>query len=146
MDGLHSSFYFQVFNFLYQSFGDSTGCTNYKCIHRHFHVTYFGQFSSKVYVFISLFAFLQFHSVACRNDKVDYSAGSLLFILLTITRSDRLVEIRWSICISNSQRSLCVSFLRRDSRLCRYHLFCVVFWLVNTSTDNNKTNHDMWGK
>ena len=22
----------------------------------------------------------------------------------------------------------------------------VVFWLVNTSSSNNKTNHDMWGK
>ena len=22
----------------------------------------------------------------------------------------------------------------------------VVFWLVNTSSNNNKTNHDMWGK
>ena len=25
-------------------------------------------------------------------------------------------------------------------------LFSVVFWLVNTSSCNNKTNHDMWGK
>ena len=22
----------------------------------------------------------------------------------------------------------------------------VVFWLVNASSSNNKTNHDMWGK
>ena len=45
------------------------------------------------------------------------------FLLLTITRSGRLAEIRWSVCISKSQRSLCVSFPRADSGLCIYHLF-----------------------
>ena len=24
-------------------------------------------------------------------------------------------------------------------------IICVVFWLVNTISSNNKTNHDMWG-
>ena len=43
--------------------------------------------------------------------------------LLTITRSGRLVEIRRSVCISNSQRSLCVLFSLMDSGLCVCHLF-----------------------
>ena len=38
------------------------------------------QFSSKVYVFISLLAFLQCYPVISRNSKVHYSAGSLFFI------------------------------------------------------------------
>ena len=46
-----------------------------------------------------------------------------LLSLLTITRSGRLVRIRWSVCISKSQRVLCVSFSRTDSGLCIYHLF-----------------------
>ena len=53
--------------------------------------------------------------------KVDNFAGFLF--LLIIIRSGRLVKIRWSVCISKSQRSLCVSFSRRDSGLCTYHLF-----------------------
>ena len=61
----------------------------------------FFQFSSKVYVFSSLFVFFQFYPLINRNGKVHNSAGSLfLFIysfLLTITRSDRLAEIWWSI-------------------------------------------------
>ena len=44
---------------------------------------------------------------------------SLLFFLLTIAMSGRLAKIRWSGCISKSQRTLCVSF----SVLCIYHLF-----------------------
>ena len=47
----------------------------------------------------------------------------LFLLLLIITRFSRLAEIRWSVCISKSQRSLCVSFYRIDSGLCVYHLF-----------------------
>ena len=45
------------------------------------------------------------------------------FFLLIIKGSGRLVEIRWSHCMSKVQRSLCVSFSRTDSGLCIYHLF-----------------------
>ena len=92
--------------------------------------TVFFQFFSKVKIFISLFTFFQFYTVVGRNDKVHYTAGSLLsffffffFFLLTLTGSGRLAEIRWSICISKSQWTLCVSFSRTDSKLCIYHLF-----------------------
>ena len=56
-----------------------------------------------------------------RNGKVHYSAGS--FVLLTLTKSGRPGEIRWSVCISKSQRILFVSFSRTDFELCIYHLF-----------------------
>ena len=94
----------------------------------------FFQFSSKV--FISLFAFLQFYPVVSRNGKVHYSTGScflfffsfffFFFFLLSITRSGRLAEIIWSVCILESQRVLCISLSRRDSGLCIYHLFVMV--------------------
>ena len=45
----------------------------------------------------------------------------ILFFLLII-RFGLLAEIRWSVCISKSYRSLCVSFSRTDAGLCIYHL------------------------
>ena len=57
-----------------------------------------------------------------RDSKVDYFANSL-FLLLIIIMSGLLAEIRWSVCISKSHRSLCVSFSRTGTGLCIYHLF-----------------------
>ena len=67
-------------------------------------------------------------SVVSWNDKVYYSEGSIFFFfffffLLIVIRSGRLAEIRWSDCISKSQKSLCVSLFRIDSGLCIHHLF-----------------------
>ena len=73
----------------------------------------FFQFSSKVEVLITLFPFFQFYPVVSRNGKVHNSEGSLL--LLTITRSGRLAEIRWSVGISKSHCILYVSFSWTDS-------------------------------
>ena len=42
--------------------------------------------------------------------------------LLIIIRSGLQAEIRWSVCISKSHRSLCVSFSRTGAGLCIYHL------------------------
>ena len=72
----------------------------------------FFQFPSKVEVLILLFTFFQFYSVVSRDSKVDNLASSLF--LLIIIRSGFLAEIRWSVCMSKSHRSLCVSFSRRD--------------------------------
>ena len=47
-------------------------------------------------------------------------------LLLTITRSGRLAEIRLSVCISKLQRTLCVSCSRMNSELYIYHLF--IWW------------------
>ena len=46
-----------------------------------------------------------------------------LFFLMIIIRSNRLPEIRWSVFILKTQRSLWVSFSRIDSGSCVYHLF-----------------------
>ena len=43
------------------------------------------------------------------------------FCFLPITRSGHIAEIRWSICIAKSKRSLCVSFSITYSRLHLYH-------------------------
>ena len=45
------------------------------------------------------------------------------FSFFVIIKSCSLAKIRWFVCISKSQSSLCVSFCRTDSSLCIYHLF-----------------------
>ena len=56
-----------------------------------------------------------------------WSTGTAKSIIQQVLFSCRLllnlVEIRWSVCITKSQRSLCVSFSRTDSWFCIYHLF-----------------------
>ena len=73
---LHSSSYFQVFQFLYQSFGDCTRSTDNNWYNHHFHIPQFFQFSSKVLVLILLFTFFQFYSVVTWDSKVDNFASS----------------------------------------------------------------------
>ena len=46
----------------------------------------------------------------------------VLFFLLIIIRSGLLAEIRWSVCMSKSHRSLCVLFSRTCAGSCIYHL------------------------
>ena len=45
------------------------------------------------------------------------------FFLLIIIKSGLLAEIRWSVCMPKSHRTLCVSFSRTGAGLCIYHLF-----------------------
>ena len=73
-------------------------------------------------VLILLFIFFQFYSVVSWDNKVDNFANSL-FLLLIVIKSGLLAEIRRSMCISKSHRSLYVSFSRTGARLCIYHLF-----------------------
>ena len=47
----------------------------------------------------------------------------VLFFLLIIIRFGLLAESRWSVCMSKSHRSLCVSFSMTGVGLCIYHLF-----------------------
>ena len=91
LDGLHSSANFQVFQYLYKSFGECTKSTNYNLYKHHFQVPQFLQFSGKVNLFIFLFTFFQFYSMVSRNSKVHNFASSL-FLLLIIIRSGRLAE------------------------------------------------------
>ena len=44
------------------------------------------------------------------------------FFLLIIIKSGLLAEIRWSVCMLKSHRSLCVSFSGTGIGLCIYHL------------------------
>ena len=53
----------------------------------------------------------------------------VIFFLLIIIRSGRLAEIRRSVWMTKSQRSLCVSFAMTDVGLDIYHLF--VWWNWN---------------
>ena len=80
----------------------------------------FFQSSSKVEVLILLFTFFQFYSVLSRDSKVNNFVKSLF--LLIIIKSGFLAEMRWSVCMSKSHRSLCMSFSRTSARLCIYHL------------------------
>ena len=59
--------------------------------------------------------------MVCWDSKVD-NFTDFLFLLIII-RSGLLAEIRGSVCISKSHRSLCVSFSRTGAGLCIYHLF-----------------------
>ena len=47
----------------------------------------------------------------------------VLFFLWIIIRSGLLAGMRWSVYMSKSHRSLCVSFTRKGAGLCMYHLF-----------------------
>ena len=47
----------------------------------------------------------------------------VLFFLLIIIWSGLLAEIRWSVCMSKSHRSLWVLFSKTGAELCIYHLF-----------------------
>ena len=82
----------------------------------------FFQFSGKVEVLVLLFTFFQFYSMVSRDSEVDKFVNSLFFLLIII-RSGLLTEIRWSLCMSKSVRSLCVSFSRTGAGLWIYYLF-----------------------
>ena len=109
-------------------FSYSTKSTNHNLYNCHLHVPYFFQFPSKVEVLILLFTFFQFYFVVSQDSKV-HNFVSSLFLLLIIIRSVLLAEIRWSVCMSKSHRSLCVSFSRTSAGLCIYHLF--EWWNLN---------------
>ena len=66
--------------------------------------------------------------MVCWDSKVHNFASSLFLLLLIIT-SGLLAQIRWSVYLSKSYRSLCVSLSRTDLGFCIYHLF--VWWNLN---------------
>ena len=72
--------------------------------------------------FSSLFTFFFSFTLLSAGTAMSTIRPVPLF-LLTITRSSRLVEINWFICISKSQRMLYISFSRTYSWLCIYDLF-----------------------
>ena len=56
-----------------------------------------------------------------RDSKIHNFASPLFWLI--IIRSCRLAEIRWSVCMSKTHRSLYVSFSRTGAGLCIHHLF-----------------------
>ena len=58
-------------------------------------------------------------------------------LFLLIIMSGRLAKIQWSICMSKSQRSLCVLFTKIADGLCIYHLFV---WLNLNFPLNSQRN------
>ena len=87
------------------------------------HISQLSQFSSKVQEVVSLFAFFDFHSVIRPDSKAQYTAN-LFFNYHYYYYYDTVfftAWIRWSVCISKSQRIFCISFSRMNSDLCRYH-------------------------
>ena len=66
---------------------------------------------AKVEVRILHFTYLQFYSVVSRDSKVhNFAVSLLLLLLIIIIRFGLLAEIRWSVCMSKSHRSLCYIF------------------------------------
>ena len=83
---------------------------------------FYFQFSSKFEVLILLLTFFQFYSVVSQDSNVENFANPLFLLLLLINIwSGLLAEIGWSICMSKSHRSLCVSFSMVDAGSCIYH-------------------------
>ena len=60
----------------------------------------------------------------------------VFFFLLIITSSGLLTGISWYVCISKSQRIVCVSFSRIDYGLCKYDL---VVW-----SNFNLLHNSLW--
>ena len=64
---------------------------------------FFNSLARSRYLSFFSYFFYKFYSVVHRDCKVHNFASSLF--LLIIIRSGRLAEIRWSVCMSKSQRS-----------------------------------------
>ena len=83
--------------------------------------SFFHSLASSRYLSFFFFTNLQLYSVISRESKVDNFANSLFFFFfLIIIKSGLLAEIRWSVCMSKSHRSLCVSF---------YYYYCYYYSL-----------------
>ena len=91
--------------------------------------------ASSKYLFIFLFSFIfPLWSIGTAKSYKCLSVAFLFIRLLLLlffvcmcvlirTRSGRLAEIRWSVCILKPHRIMCISFSRTDSGLCIYHMF-----------------------
>ena len=119
---------------LFQSFGERTKSTNNNWYYRHFHVPQLFKFLCKIQVLIPFSHSFDF--TLCLAGTAKSTILQVLIFSLIIIRSGRLAEIWWSVCISKSQRSLCVSFSKTNSGWCMYHLFV---W-----SNFNFLHHSQW--
>ena len=85
-----------------------------------FHSFFFNSLARSRYLshFSHSFSFILWSAGTAKSTNLQI----FFFLLLIIIRSGLLAEIRWSVCISRSHRSLCVSFSRTGAGLCIYHL------------------------
>ena len=71
--------------------------------------------------YLSFFSFS--FSFILRSARTAKSTILPVLFFMVIIRSGLLADIWWSLSMSKSHRSLCVSFSRTDTGLCIYHLF-----------------------
>ena len=85
MDHLHSSFYFQTLQSLYQSFGDYSKSSNYNWYNRHSHVpqVFFGFFFNPLARsrYLSFSIYFNFTRRPFLDSKVHNSASSHFFVI-----------------------------------------------------------------
>ena len=67
--------------------------------------------------------FLLSFSFTLWSTEIAKSTILQVLLFLIIISYGVLAEIRWSVCMSKSHRSLCVSFCSTGAGLCIYHLF-----------------------
>ena len=93
---------------------------------------FFNSLAWSVYLSTCLFSFS--FNFTLKSAEITKSTIRQVLFCLIISRSGCLTEIRWSICISKCQRSLCASFSRVYSRLCKFNLFvCSNFSFLHNS-------------
>ena len=98
----------------FQSFEDRSKNTQHNWYHHHLHFWSFFLYSRKVLVFVNLFTFFYFHSVARRDSKIHFTTFSFLLLLLLIsTGSGLLTRIRQSVCIKKNPENFTSSLLRQ---------------------------------
>ena len=68
------------------------------------------------------FSFILWSAGTAKSTILQVFFSFFLSFFFIIIRSGLLAEIRWSVCMSKSHRSLCVSFSRTGAGLCIYHL------------------------
>ena len=119
---LWSGYYFpsvlQLPQSLFLAFGDHFKDINYNFYHYHLHIQQLLQLSSKIQVFVNLCVFFSLWGLLEQQNL----QGDKFFFFSIKTRYSFLAEIGWTLCISNCQRTLCISFSRTDSSLCIYYL------------------------
>ena len=77
--------------------------------------------------YTSFHIFFQFYSVVSWDSKVNNFANTFFFIII---RSGLLAEIRWSVCMSNSCGSLCVSFSRTGAGFIII-IIIIIIWIFH---------------
>ena len=82
-------------NPLFQAFKDRSKCANHNWYHRPSPVPHLSQFSSKVLVLFSFFAFFVFPSGMEKSTRLE-----VLYFFLIAIRPGLLAGIRWSVCNS----------------------------------------------